>query len=81
MKKIVLDNCVAYRNDQGLYHREDGPAIEWFNGSKAWYVNGKCHREDGPAIMLYDGSIFWWFDDKIYEFEEWEQLVKFKAFI
>ena len=28
-----------YLNDQ--YHREDGPAIEWFDGSKSWFLNGE----------------------------------------
>ena len=23
----------------GKYHREDGPAIEWPNGQKEWYLN------------------------------------------
>ena len=23
----------------GKLHREDGPAIEWANGSKAWFLN------------------------------------------
>ena len=25
----------------GNLHREDGPAIEWSNGYKAWYLDGK----------------------------------------
>lgn len=40
-------------------HREDGPAIEWHNGSKEWYKNGKRHREGGPAIEDSCGSKFW----------------------
>ena len=28
-------------NDFHNYHREDGPAIEYFNGDKAWYINGE----------------------------------------
>ena len=28
-----------YLNDE--LHREDGPAIEWADGSKSWYLNGK----------------------------------------
>ncbi len=32
-----------------LLHREDGPAIEWADGSKYWYKNGKLNKEDGPA--------------------------------
>jgi hypothetical protein len=26
---------------KGEYHREDGPAIEWANGNKSWYLNGE----------------------------------------
>lgn len=25
----------------GKLHREDGPAIEWDNGDKEWWVNGE----------------------------------------
>ena len=44
----------------GLYHREDGPAIEHPDGSKYWYLNGKRHRTDGPAIERSDGSKHWY---------------------
>ena len=37
-------------------HREDGPAIEYANGNKHWYLNGKLHREDGPAIENANGQ-------------------------
>ena len=37
-------------------HRIDGPAVEWSNGSKFWYVDGKRHRTDGPAIEYSSGS-------------------------
>ena len=25
----------------GKLHREDGPAVEWANGRKHWYLNGR----------------------------------------
>ena len=31
----------VWRNDVGMVHREDGPAIEWGDGRKHWYLNGK----------------------------------------
>lgn len=40
----------------GVLHREDGPAIEYPDGSKEWYVNGvrtKVEWADG-------GTKFWW---------------------
>jgi hypothetical protein len=36
-------------NDNGQLHRDDGPAVEYANGSRLWYINGKVHRKDGPA--------------------------------
>jgi len=35
-------------------HREDGPAKEYEDGTKAWFLNNKRHREDGPAIEYGD---------------------------
>ena len=46
----------------GKLHREDGPAVEYANGSKAWYLNGKLHREDGPAVEYSNGDKEWWID-------------------
>jgi hypothetical protein len=53
-----------YLNDK--LHREDGPAIEWANGSKRWYINGERHREDGPASEYADGSKFWYLNGKLH---------------
>ena len=47
----------------GLYHREDGPACEYADGSKHWYFNGKLHRTDGPAKELSYGRKEWWLND------------------
>jgi hypothetical protein len=33
----------------GLLHRANGPAVEWVNGSWAWYLKGVGHRYYGPA--------------------------------
>lgn len=42
------------------YHRVDGPAIEYSDGTKEWYQYGKLHREDGPAIEYPYGGQEWW---------------------
>ena len=34
------------------------------DGSKRWYLNGKCHREDGPAIEWANGSKYWYRNGK-----------------
>jgi len=47
-----------------MLHRLDGPAVEWFNGDKCWWVDGKKHRLDGPAIEHTKGYKFWYVDNK-----------------
>ena len=49
-----------YYNTAGLWHRENGPAIELADNSKYWYQNGHLHRTDGPAIEWFDGDKSWW---------------------
>lgn len=39
-KKIAIPGTIIYRNKDGLFHREDGPAIECVDGTKYWFVNG-----------------------------------------
>ena len=55
-----------------IYHREDGPAIEYADGYKAWYLNGKSHREDGPAIERTDGYKAWYLNGVEYTEEEFK---------
>lgn len=39
----------------GKYHRENGPAIELYNGAvlveENWFYEGELHRADGPAFF------------------------------
>jgi hypothetical protein len=49
-----------WRNSNRDLHRTDGPAIEYSNGGKEWWVRGKCHRTDGPAVERSDGGKEWW---------------------
>lgn len=43
----------------GTLHREDGPAVEWVDGTKFWYRLGHVHREGGPAVEKADGGRMW----------------------
>jgi len=51
-------------NQNGQYHRLDGPAIEWCSGDREWYVNGEKHRLDGPAVEWSNGSYYWYKNGK-----------------
>jgi hypothetical protein len=40
--------------------------MEYANGTKFWYVDGKCHRADGPAVEYADGGKVWFLDGKLH---------------
>ena len=63
-KEVDEHGNIFYFNELVQLHREDGPAIEYADGSKAWYINDKRHREDGPAVEYADGGKEWWINDK-----------------
>ena len=51
-----------YYNKAGHLHRTDGAAVEYDDGTKEWWQNGKRHRIDGPAVECFDGYCEWWFN-------------------
>lgn len=65
-KRIIQRNGTErwYSVDNGIPHREDGPAVIYPNKYEARYLNGKYHREDGPARIWYDEREEWWLDGK-----------------
>ncbi len=72
-------NRTEYKNEQGDYHRTDGPAIERNDGYKSWWINGERHREDGPAIERNDGYKAWYLNDTEYsEQDYYQEVAKFK---
>jgi hypothetical protein len=60
---------MIYRNKQNEFHRLDGPAVEYTDGTKLWYVNGQFHRKDGPAIEFADGSVGWFLNGKYHRLD------------
>ena len=64
------DKSYYFDRKMTIRHREDGPAIEWHDGGKMWYLNGKRHREDGPAVEYADGTKVWYLNDQFLTEEE-----------
>ncbi|MDP2696092.1 MAG: hypothetical protein Q8O87_02455 [bacterium] len=58
MVKTTYDNRTEWKL-HNLLHRENGPAVEYLNGTKEWRIKGKLHREDGPAIESAESK--WWY--------------------
>ena len=71
------DNGDIIWHDESLrLSRRDGPAVEWADGAKSWFVDGELHRLDGPAIERAVGDKMWWIDDKPLSEEEFHAEVK-----
>jgi len=60
-----------YYKDRALtkLHRLDGPAVEYADGSKMWYVDGQLHRLDGPAFEAADGCKYWYVDGQLHRLD------------
>ena len=44
-RKVDSYGTIRYTNEKGLYHREDGPAIEYSSGNVEYYLNGKDYSK------------------------------------
>ena len=65
-KTINSLGTIRYSNENNQRHREDGPAVEYSNGTKAWYINGQIHREDGPAREYSNGHKEWYLNGELH---------------
>ena len=64
MKLYTLDNKFIVKTN--VYPSNFTGIIEFFDGSKNWYVNDKLHRLDGPAIEHPKGSKEWYVNWKLH---------------
>ncbi len=48
--EIDIEGNIMWKDIDGKFHREDGPAIIKTDGSYAWFFHGVIHRNGGPAI-------------------------------
>jgi hypothetical protein len=76
--KVTVDKykTIRWYNDKEKLHRLDGPAFEYANGDKAWYVDGKRHRLDGPAIEEANGYKAWYVNGKEMTEKEFNEYTK-----
>ena len=79
--EIDKDGTKRHYNNQNQLHCENGPAIEYADGSKAWYINGQIHREDGPAEEWPSGTKWWYIHGKLHREDgpaiEWSNSKKY----
>jgi hypothetical protein len=59
MMQIAL-GTQEWRDEQGLLHREDGPAVTNDAGENLWYHRGQLHRDGSPAVERSNGDREWY---------------------
>ena len=74
--EVAKDGTRRYYNNAGELHRDEGPAVDWADGTKLWYQNGQLHRTDGPAVECRDGDKRWYINGKRLTEEYFSQTVK-----
>lgn len=82
--KHIYENRTVWRNQADELHRVDGPAIEWHDGYKEWYLHGKIHRLDGPAIENSNGTKSWYYEGEFINCnsqQEFKRLIKLRTFL
>ena len=62
----LADGTKEWHNEKGQLHREDGPAVEWINGDKEWWINDRLYRKSGPAIEYANGNKEWWVNSQLH---------------
>lgn len=80
-KYIDKNGNIHYMKENGLRHREDGPAFIGISGYKQWIMFGEFHREDGPAIINHlDNTERYYLEGKYYKNKsQWEsEVIKLK---
>ena len=64
------DGTVRYYDENSCLHNPAGPASEYRDGTRLYYIHGKIHREDGAAIEWPDGRKEYWINDRLISFPE-----------
>lgn len=85
---IVVENkpkgghiCFWCIKDTNMPHNEGELAIEYKDGDKFWYLNGRRHRLDGPAIEYKDGTKFYFIDNVGYDEKDYWELYRVKEYL
>ena len=59
MEKIDIEYSGS-KYEQLFFNIDEENKIQYRNGNKYWFLNGKRHREDGPAIEWASGNKHWY---------------------
>lgn len=64
-RTVQPGGTVVWTDEWGSVHRDDGPAVEYPDGTSTWYKHGALHRLEGPAHADSEGEV-WYKDGKMH---------------
>ena len=64
--EVFTNSVGTIYSKNGKLHMIDGPAFEWYNGHKEWWIDGKPHRINGPAVEYNNGNKSWYKEGKLH---------------
>ena len=61
--RVDSNGTKRWYNEVFQLHREDDlHAVEWSDGTKTWYKNGKIHRDNGKPACIYPSGTEAWYN-------------------
>ena len=67
MKLYTLDN--KFIKETSLFPPRFTGIVNYLDGSKSWFLDGKRHRLDGPAVETESGTKYWYFNNKCHRLD------------
>jgi len=55
-----VEDALLYYDERRRLHRTDGPAAEYLNGDREWFIHGYKHRDGAPAVTWESGYEAWY---------------------
>ena len=60
-EQLYFEDYRCYKDHNDKFHRIDGPAIIFPDGTEHWFFHGELHRDGGPAIWYPDGEFIMYY--------------------
>jgi len=76
--EVFCDNVTITYYRGHLVHRKNQYAVEWKDGTKEWFMDGKLHRIGGPAMEFSSGHKYWFLNGMEYTEEKYLKRIKLK---
>jgi len=68
--EATQEQSITIKNWQRIPKNYTG-RVEFNNGTRWWFKDGKRHREDGPAAIGADGNHSYWLNNECYTREDY----------